>query len=124
MDRFVPHQKLWIEYNDQFVMSDYRIRLLELVCETGFITKAAKELDLSYRRVWDKIKELESNLGYMLAASKVGGLGRGISELTKEGRAFLKDYQCFQNHMSEQLIEIFKSKLISSLNDSAVTLEQ
>jgi molybdate transport system regulatory protein len=124
MDRFVPHQKLWIEYNDQLVMSDYRVHLLELVCETSSIAKAANELGLSYRRAWGKIKEMESNLGYTLVTSKVGGPGGGRSELTKEGRAFLKAYQRFQKHMSEELIEIFKSEPISSLNDSAVTLEQ
>ena len=46
MERFIPHQKLWIEYNDQLVMSDYRVRLLELVCENSSISKAAKELGI------------------------------------------------------------------------------
>ena len=124
MERFIPHQKLWVEYNDQLVMSDYRVRLLELVCENSSISKAAKELGLSYRRAWGKIKEMESNLGCMLVTSKVGGPGGGRSKLIKEGIAFLKAYQRFQNHMSEELIEIFKSEPISSLNDSAVTLEQ
>ena len=82
-----PRQKLWLEADGQLVMSDYRVRLLELIGESGSLAEAAEELGLSYRRAWGKIKELEANLDRDLVRSEVGGAGGGRTTLTAEAEA-------------------------------------
>ena len=67
-----PCIKLWIERDGRLVLSDYRVRLLELVRETGSLAQAAARMRLSYRRAWGKIKEIEQNLGVALVTSEAG----------------------------------------------------
>jgi molybdate transport system regulatory protein len=91
-----PRIKLWLEENGRIVMSDYRLRLLVRVAETGSLAEAATQMGLSYRRAWGKVKELEANLRIPLLQSAAGGVGGGHSELTPEARDLLRRYAEFQ----------------------------
>jgi len=91
-----PRIKLWLERDGRIVMSDYRLRLLRLVADTGSLADAAERLNLSYRRAWGKVKELERNLGIPLLRSAPGGPGGGHSEITAEGLDLLDRYADFQ----------------------------
>ncbi len=91
-----PRFKLWLERDGRIVMSDYRLRLLALIAETGSLAEAAQRMNLSYRRAWGKIKELERNLGLPLVQSAAGGAGGGHSEITAGGRDLLARYADFQ----------------------------
>ena len=61
-----PKSKLWIEKDGKLALSDYRVRLLKLIDETGSLSDAASQMQLSYRRAWGKVKEIEANLGLRL----------------------------------------------------------
>lgn len=91
-----PRVKLWLEDNGRIVMSDYRLRLLVRVAETGSLAEAAAQMGLSYRRAWGKVKELEANLRIPLLQSAAGGVGGGHSELTPQARDLLRRYADFQ----------------------------
>ena len=110
MERLSPHAKLWIERDGKLVMSDYRVRILEIVAETGSLAKAASELKLSYRRAWGKVKELEGNLGVPLVESAVGGAGGGHTSLTAEGKRLLDAYARFRARVSEAVEEAFREE--------------
>jgi molybdate transport system regulatory protein len=88
--------KLWVERDGKLVLSDYRVRLLRLIDETGSLSDAAQELGLSYRRAWGKVKEIERNLGIKLLESAAGGPGGGGSILTPEARALVERYERFR----------------------------
>jgi molybdate transport system regulatory protein len=92
-----PRVKLWLEQDGRIVMSDYRLRLLALVEETGSLAEAAERMGLSYRRAWGKVKELERNLGLPLVQSVAGGAGGGHTAITDEGRDLLRRYAEFQH---------------------------
>jgi molybdate transport system regulatory protein len=106
-----PRQKLWIEKDGRLVMSDYRLRLLLVVEETGSLARAAAAMGLSYRRAWGKVKELEGNLGLALVRSEVGGAGGGHTVLTEEGTALVRAYQRFQARLGEALATVFDEEL-------------
>ena len=99
-------------------MSDYRLRLLQLVADTGSLAQAAAAMGLSYRRAWGKVKELEANLGFPLVRSEVGGAGGGHTALSDEGRALLEAYRRFSERMDEALTAIYREEL-STLNQPA-----
>ncbi len=106
-----PRQKLWIETDGQLVMSDYRVRLLELVAETGSLADAASALGLSYRRAWGKVKELEANLGRPLVSSEVGGAGGGRTALTPEAEELVVAYRRFQQRLQEDVERAYAAEL-------------
>ncbi len=108
---FVPRQKLWLERNEKLVMSDYRLRLLELIAESGSLAQAATMLGLSYRRAWGKVKELEANLGLSLVQSEVGGAGGGHTTLSPAAGELVAAYARFTKRMSEALDEAYAAEL-------------
>lgn len=111
MAGITPRQKLWLERDGRLVMSDYRLRLLLLVEETGSLARAAAAMGLSYRRAWGKVKELEANLGLALVQSEVGGAGGGHTALTGEGAALVRAYQRFQERLAAALGQVFDEEL-------------
>ncbi|HXH21064.1 MAG TPA: LysR family transcriptional regulator [Dehalococcoidia bacterium] len=95
-----PRLKIWVEAGDGLVLSDYRVRLLELVAETGSLSEAAERMGLSYRRAWGKLKEIEANLGLKLIESTVGGSGGGHTRLTPKGAEMVARYNRFRSRVS------------------------
>jgi molybdate transport system regulatory protein len=107
----VPRLKLWLERDGRLAMSDYRVRLLELVAETGSLSGAATTMGLSYRRAWGKVKDLEAALGFPLLESRLGGFHGGGSVLTKQAVALVAAYRRFQNRMAFELETAFRAEL-------------
>ncbi len=105
--------KLWLEQDGRIVMSDYRLRLLGLVEETGSLAEAAERMGLSYRRAWGKIKELERNLSLPLVQSAVGGAGGGHTAITPEGRELLRRYAEFQRRVEDAVRNAYESVFIA-----------
>jgi molybdate transport system regulatory protein len=102
-----PHAKLWVEKDGKLVLSDYRVRLLSLIDETGSLAEAAGRMQLSYRRAWGKVREIESNLGVKLVESAAGGAGGGGSRLTEEGRRLIATYERFRSTVEQDLERAF-----------------
>ena len=71
------------------IMGSGRMAILETIDRTGSINKTAKELNMSYKTVWSKIKSTEENFGkpVVLADKKRG------TQLTREGRSLLQTYR-------------------------------
>ncbi len=103
-----PRIKLWVEKDGSLVLSDYRVRLLRCVAETGSLAEAAQRMGLSYRRAWGKVREIERNLGLSLVESEVGGAGGGSSRLTKDGERLVAIYQRFRRKMEDDLGREFR----------------
>ncbi len=70
-----------------------KIALLEAVDKTGSITAAAKSLDMSYRRAWLLLDELNRSLRTAAVDSAKGGTAGGGSVLTREGRELIALYR-------------------------------
>jgi molybdate transport system regulatory protein len=114
----IPRFKLWVERDGHVAMSDYRVRLLELVGEAGSLVPAAADLGLSYRRAWGKVKELEATLGIPLVASHAGGKRGGESLLTPEGIALVLAYRRFQERVARETAAAFEAELAHLLAPS------
>jgi molybdate transport system regulatory protein len=78
--------KVWIERDDEVVLSEWRVELLEAIETHGSLRRAADALSVPYRTAWDRVKATESELGMQLVASESGGADGGGSRLTAEGR--------------------------------------
>ena len=103
-----PRAKVWIEEDGKLVLSDYRVRLLSLIGETGSLADAAAQMQLSYRRAWGKVREIEQNLGVKLVESAAGGAGGGGSTLTADGARLIAMYQRFREATERDLAAEFK----------------
>jgi molybdate transport system regulatory protein len=108
MTQMEPRAKLWVEQDGKLVLSDYRVRMLELIEETGSLAEAAARMGLSYRRAWGKLREIEGNLGLRLVDSAAGGAGGGGSRLTDDGRRLVDLFRRFRESVSNDLQQDFE----------------
>ena len=89
--------KIWIEdEKGKAIFGVGRLRILDAVERHGSIVAAAKELKMSYRAVWGKIKSAEQRLGGPLLTRQVGGASGGGSELTPLARNLIEKFRQLQ----------------------------
>ena len=70
-----------------------KIRLLELLKETGSIAAAGRAMDMSYRRAWLLVDALNHIFQEPVVATKLGGSGGGGAELTPFGEELIGRYR-------------------------------
>jgi molybdate transport system regulatory protein len=80
----------WIvnERND-IILGKGRMEILENIEKTGSMNQAAKQMKMSYKAVWSKIKATEKNLNAKIVhADRKDG-----TRLTREGRELVRKYK-------------------------------
>jgi molybdenum-dependent DNA-binding transcriptional regulator ModE len=55
--------KVWLERDQQVLLSDFRATLLERIDALGSVSAAAQDLDLPNRTAWKKLQEMEAAAG-------------------------------------------------------------
>jgi len=84
-----------------------RFALLAEIARAGSITRAAKNLGLSYKGTWDAIEQMNNLAGEPLLERTVGGLGGGGTRLTERGTELLRSFA---------LIEAEHARFVERLN--------
>ena len=70
-----------------------KIRLLELLQETGSIAAAGRAMSMSYRRAWLLVDALNRSFREPVVATKMGGSGGGGGELTPSGQELVARFR-------------------------------
>lgn len=65
-------QKIWIEENGKVIFGQGRYKLLKALEEHHSLRAAAKEMQMSYRAAWGRIKASEERMGIKLVESHPG----------------------------------------------------
>lgn len=108
--KFHIRSKIWIENADGKVIFGLgRLKILEAIVRCGSIHAAAKELKMSYRAVWGKIRDTEKRLGKPLLIRQVGGESGGGSELTPFGKKLVAKFEELQLHVEHDVENLFES---------------
>ncbi len=97
---------LWIEGNEGTFLGYGRISLLERIREYGSITKAAKSLEMSYRRAWVLIDSMNRQAPVPFVVTATGGRRGGGTQLTRAGEKaivlFWKIHDDFQDFLKKE----------------------
>jgi molybdate transport system regulatory protein len=88
-----PRVTIRFEVKDGLRLGPGKIRLLELIDETGSISAAARAMDMSYRRAWVLIDEVKLILGKAAVDTVAGGAGGGGARLTQDGKAIIASFR-------------------------------
>ena len=73
-----------------------KIRLLELIDETGSISAAGRAMDMSYRRAWLLVDELNRLFKERVTTTRLGGKTGGGAALTTFGRKLVGEYRALE----------------------------
>lgn len=92
-----------------------RFKILEAVEQHGSISSAAKELKMSYRSVWGKIKATEERLNKEILVKNAGGSSGGGSELTPFGKSLMKKFRKLRKNIIDNSDRLFKEDFLPYL---------
>lgn len=84
--------KLWLEVNGA-TFGDGLFHILINIDTTGSISQAARQMNMSYRAAWGKIKFAEERWGVPLLITQVGGEMGGGARLTPVARELLNRFR-------------------------------
>ncbi|MCK9458873.1 MAG: LysR family transcriptional regulator [Proteobacteria bacterium] len=90
--------KIWLETDDGLpVLGDGRLGILEAIARTGSLSAAARELGMSYRALWGKVRSAEERLGVPLVRGFAGGEHHGGAALTDEARSLVAAFTALRD---------------------------
>jgi len=84
---------LRIDFGGERSIGPGKIRLLELINETGSISAAGRALQMSYRQAWLLIDELNRMFRDPVVIAQTGGGGGGGAVVTETGNDIVRLYR-------------------------------
>lgn len=73
-----------------------KVRLLELIGQTGSISAASRAMVMSYPRAWKLVAELNAAFALPLVTTQIGGADRGGAIVTSTGREVVRRYRAIE----------------------------
>jgi molybdate transport system regulatory protein len=99
--------KIWIELNGEPIFGRGRSCLLKAIDKHGSINRAAREINISYRKAWTYIDLMESRLGMRLVERRTGGAHGGGAVITDEARQLINNYEKIEQEVTALADEKF-----------------
>ncbi|MCS7125100.1 MAG: LysR family transcriptional regulator [Candidatus Bathyarchaeota archaeon] len=98
--------KIWLEHRGKPLIGKGGAQILEQIEKERSISRAAKNLGMSYRYVWSYIKKVERTLGSPIVKTYKGGRrGGGGAKLTNFGKELLEEYRRVECLLNKALAE-------------------
>jgi molybdate transport system regulatory protein len=113
----MPRLTIRIDFDDGSALGPGKVKLLELVAETGSIRKAAAGMKMSYRKAWLLLQALKKTFGESLVVTSRGGKAGGGARLTRLGQFIVGRYRALEEaarHSGKPDIEALNGKIRTS----------
>lgn len=104
--------RIWLKTNGKSFLGSGRVHLLELIAKSGSISKAAKELGMSYKAAWDAVDAMNNLSDEPLVVRSAGGKGGGGTVITPKGEEVIKVFKAL-----EEKYELFLSSIAENSDD-------
>jgi molybdate transport system regulatory protein len=92
----MPTLSLRVDLDPDGRIGPGKIALLESIAELGSISAAGRAMDMSYRRAWELVDEMNGIFGKPVVRSQSGGTRGGGAVLTSLGRALIVRYRAIE----------------------------
>ncbi|AUP77624.1 winged helix-turn-helix domain-containing protein [Flavivirga eckloniae] len=84
--------RIWIESEDNVLLGEGRVHLLKAIQKEGSLSKAAKSLNISYKKAWQLIDSVNKSAKKPVTINSIGGKGGGGAELTEYGQSLINAF--------------------------------
>src|SRR5262245_59161576 len=85
-----------VDFGADRALGPGKIRLLEAIRQTGSISQAGRSLDMSYRRAWLLIDDMNRCFREPVVAAQLGGAKGGGAALTTFGEELVRKYRAIE----------------------------
>lgn len=98
--------RIWIENKGNVILGNGRISLLKKIIETGSLSKASKEMKISYRKAWNLIDSINKSSNQPVVITSKGGNNGGGTVVTEYGEKMIQKFDIlkeqYQNFLKDQ----------------------
>lgn len=92
----VPSLSIRIDLDPEGRIGPGKIKLLEQIDACGSISAAGREMDMSYRRAWELVDEINRICGQAAVVRQTGGRHGGGAVLTSFGTSLVATYRSIE----------------------------
>jgi molybdate transport system regulatory protein len=100
--------RLRIDFDESNAIGPGKIALLERMRDSGSLSQAARELNMSYRRAWQLLASLNASFREPVIVTSIGGKGGGGTAITELGQSLIDSYRALENEMTRKANQYFK----------------
>lgn len=100
-EKRLPSLSLRIDIDSERRIGPGKIALLENINTHGSISAAGRAMDMSYKRAWDLVDEINRICGQAAVASQTGGKRGGGAILTPFGLSLVQSYRDIERAATE-----------------------
>lgn len=116
-DQLHLNYKIWFSDKDgKGIMGDGKWQILKAIDETGSLKAACDKLEITYRRTWNDLKQIEKSIGKPLLESTRGGADGGSMKLTPIGKKLIQAFDHFHADVDSLMQDHF-GRMLHELND-------
>ncbi len=94
------HPVLRIDFPPDQRLGHGKMQLLELIRETGSISAAGRAMDMSYRRAWLLVDEMNRMFNQPVVESQRGGKQGGGAEVSAFGEELLSRFRALERRFA------------------------
>ena len=85
--------RIWIEANGNVLLGEGRIKLLKAIDANGSLSKAAKSMNMSYKKAWNLVDSINKSAKEPVVSKTTGGKGGGGAVLTNHGKKLIEVFE-------------------------------
>jgi molybdate transport system regulatory protein len=101
------HTKIWLETDSgESLMGEGNLAIFKAIESKGSLSAAARELGMSYRALWGKVRKAEKRFGLALVNSTVGGSKHGGAVLTDDAFRLVDQYSILEKRARQAVNQI------------------
>ncbi len=99
------HGRVWLEGGEGTFIGYGRAVLLEKIAARGSISKASKEMNMSYKHAWKLVESMNRQAGSPVVQTSRGGSQGGGTVLTATGEELLTLFWRVQKKLEQLLMQ-------------------
>jgi len=92
----MPHLSIRIDFDDEGRLGPGKVMLLERIALEGSISAAGRSMNMSYKRAWELVSEINRTFEVPLVTAQTGGRSGGCAMLTDRGKELIRHYRAIE----------------------------
>jgi molybdate transport system regulatory protein len=92
----MAHLSIRIDFDDEGRLGPGKVALLERIDREGSISAAGRSMNMSYKRAWELVSDINQSFSEPLVEAQTGGRRGGGAALTERGRELVRHYRAIE----------------------------
>lgn len=92
----MPNLSIRIDFDEEGRLGPGKVTLLERIAREGSISAAGRSMNMSYKRAWELVSEINDSFAEPLVSAQTGGKSGGGAVLTERGQELIRHYRAIE----------------------------